>query len=133
MGNKTNKGKKESHGMPEDLKNKALELFNKIDTDRSGAIDREETLKFWGKNFAKVNTQELFQSVDKDNSGTIEQPEWLEFWHNVYLSGQSKDDIIAEVIFLKQIDIILEGGSWVKYGEVEDLNTHKSSIKKGKK
>ena len=96
MGNKTPKQEE----MPKDLKAKVLQLFRLIDVDGSKAIDYQETLKFWGKNFAVINAQELFQSVDKDNSGTIEESEWVEFWFNVYKSGHNKDDIICEVFFL---------------------------------
>ena len=68
-----------------------------IDVDGSKTIDKEETLKFWSKNFPKLNSNELFESVDKDNNGSIEESEWVEFWANVYKSGHTKDEIIVEV------------------------------------
>ena len=40
-----------------------------IDTDGSKTIDREETLRFWSKNFPKLNSNELFDQVDKNNDG----------------------------------------------------------------
>lgn len=94
MGNKSNAPKND---MPKALKNKVLQLFRLIDVDGSKTIDYQETVKFWGKNFAVLNSKELFQSVDKDNNGSIEESEWLEFWYNVYKSGHSEEDIIAEV------------------------------------
>lgn len=95
MGNKSTK--KNHEKLPKDLKNKVLELFRKIDTDNSKTIDFQETMKFWGNNFARLNSKELFQSVDKDDNGEIEEEEWLEFWYNVYSSGHSKNDIINDV------------------------------------
>ena len=92
-----------SYQMPPKLKSKVLHLFSLIDKDGSKSIDREETLKFWGNNFAVLNAQELFKSVDKDNSGTIEISEWLEFWYNVYKSGNKEEDLIAEVKFLLRL------------------------------
>lgn len=101
MGNKTTT-KSLKDDMPKQLKEKVLKLFRLIDVDGSKTIDFQETMKFWGNNFAKINSQELFQSVDKDNNGAIEEDEWLEFWYNVFKSGHSVDDICAEVstIFL---------------------------------
>ena len=93
MGNKDSK----KDDMPPILREKALQLFRLIDIDNSKSIDYQETLKFWGNNFARINAQELFQSVDKDNSGTIEVSEWIEFWYNVFKSGHKLDDIVAEV------------------------------------
>ena len=95
MGNKSS-----TDGMPSDLKNKVLELFKKIDIDGSKSIDYQETLKFWGSKFAKINAAQLFESVDKNNDGTIQEEEWVEFWHNVYKSGHPKEEIILEVRFI---------------------------------
>jgi len=57
MGNKTNSSKDD---MPKKLRDKCLQLFRLIDTDGSKSIDYQETLKFWGNNFAKINAKELF-------------------------------------------------------------------------
>ena len=124
MGNKTTSSK-DKDDMPKKLKEKVLKLFRLIDVDDSKTIDFSETLKFWGNNFAKINAQELFQSVDKDNNGSIEESEWIEFWYNVYKSGHSVDDICCE------LDTIIEGGSWVKFEDVQNLNKEKNK-KKGK-
>lgn len=97
MGGKNTK----TDDMPSDLKSKAIQLFKAIDTDCSGTIDYKEVLKFWGNNFAIINAQNLFQSVDKDDSKSIELCEWIEFWFNVLKSGHKKEDIIAEVRFIK--------------------------------
>lgn len=116
-----------SSEMPKDLRDKCLELFRKIDVDGSKTIDKAETLKFWGTKFAKLNSDELFASVDKNNDGSIQEEEWLEFWFNVYKSGQKKEDIIFE------IDNILDGGTWVKYENVTNLNQgYKKKPTKGK-
>ena len=83
--------------MPSNLKQKVLQLFQLIDTDGSKTIDREETLRFWSKNFPKLNSNELFDQVDKNNDGSIQLEEWLEFWSIVLRSGYSEDEVCAEV------------------------------------
>ena len=65
--------------MPEKLKEKVLKLFSLIDLDDSKTIDRDETLKFWSKNFPKINSNELFDQVDKNNDGSIQLEEWIGF------------------------------------------------------
>lgn len=46
-------------------------IFQKIDVENKGFIDRERTLQFWSKNFAKINTEALFKSVDFNKNGNI--------------------------------------------------------------
>ena len=70
-----------------------------IDTDGSKTIDREETLRFWSKNFPKLNSNELFDQVDKNNDGAIQLEEWVEFWGIVMKSGYSEDEVAAEVSY----------------------------------
>lgn len=79
------------------IKAKVLELFKLIDIDNSKTIDRDETLKFWSKNFPKLNSNELFDQVDKNNDGAIQLEEWLEFWEIVFNSGYSEEELISEV------------------------------------
>ena len=82
-----------------------LKLFELIDTDKSKTIDKDETLKFWSKNFPKLNSNELFDQVDKNNDGAIQLEEWIEFWTIVMNSGYSEEEIGSEVkiklIFVK--------------------------------
>ena len=99
--------------MPPKLEEKVRKLFSLIDIDDSKTIDREETLKFWSKGFAKINSTVLFEQVDKNNDGTIQLEEWLEFWRVVYESGYSEEEVCAE------LDNMIKGGSWVKF----DTNT----------
>ena len=79
-----------------------------IDVDGSKTIDKEETLKFWSKNFPKLNSHELFEQVDKDSDGTIRLEEWVEFWLLLLNSEHSENDLNS------QLDTLLNGGSWVK-------------------
>ena len=83
--------------LPKSIKEKVLRLFSLIDTDGSKTIDREETLRFWSKNFPKLNSNELFDQVDKNNDGAIQLDEWVEFWGIVMKSGYSEDEVAAEV------------------------------------
>jgi Ca2+-binding EF-hand superfamily protein len=100
-----------------------------IDNDGSKTIDKQETLKFWSSNFAKLNTNELFDQVDKNNDGAIQLEEWIEFWTTVYLSGYSEDELVFE------LDNLINHGSWVKFETPEKKGIKKSSSLKanGKK
>ena len=114
--------------MPPKLEEKVIKLFSLIDVDDSKTIDREETLKFWSKGFAKLNSTVLFEQVDKNNDGTIQFEEWLEFWRLVYESGYSEEEICAE------LDNMIKGGSWVKFDTNKkiDNDRDKKLKKKGK-
>jgi Ca2+-binding EF-hand superfamily protein len=74
-----------------------------IDTDSSHTIDKEETLKFWSKNFPKLNSNELFAQVDKNQDGSIQLNEWLDFWVLVLQAGHSEEEISSEVNLFKEI------------------------------
>ena len=77
--------------MPKDIEDKVLKLFRLIDTDGSKTIDRAETLKYWSKNFAKLNTNELFTNVDKNDDNDIQESEWLEFWQRVLITHKVEE------------------------------------------
>ena len=115
MGNENSESKviqyllKLVQGLPPKLHEKVETLFKMIDIDDSKTIDRDETLKFWSSNFAKINSSVLFDQVDKNNDGSIQYDEWLEFWKVVYDSGYSEDEICTE------LDNMINGGSWVKF------------------
>ena len=111
--------------MPPKLEEKVRKLFSLIDVDDSKTIDREETLKFWSKGFAKINSTVLFEQVDKNNDGTIQLEEWLEFWRVVYESGYSEEEVCAE------LDNMIKGGSWVKFDTNKKIgNENDKKLKK---
>ena len=114
--------------MPEKLEEKVRKLFSMIDVDDSKTIDREETLKFWSKGFAKINSSVLFDQVDKNNDGSIQFEEWYEFWRHVYESGYDEEEICAE------LDNMIKGGSWVKFETHSNMSKdrEKQLKKKGK-
>ena len=112
--------------LPPKLQEKVEILFRKIDLDDSKTIDRDETLKFWSSNFAKINSNILFEQVDKNNDGSIQFEEWVEFWRIVYDSGYSEDEICSE------LDNMIQGGSWVKF-ETNKKFGGSQNIKKLKK
>ena len=114
--------------MPPKLEEKVRKLFSLIDVDDSKTIDREETLKFWSKGFAKINSTCLFEQVDKNNDGTIQLEEWLEFWRVVYESCYSEEEVCAE------LDNMIKGGSWVKFDTNKKIGNEndKKLKKKGK-
>ena len=99
------------------------QLFKLIDADDSKTIDREETLKFWSSNFAKINSTVLFDQVDTNGDGAIQYEEWIDFWRIVYDSGYSEEEICSE------LENMIHGGSWVKFETNRKLGGN-SKIKK---
>jgi Ca2+-binding EF-hand superfamily protein len=97
MGNKTSSKAPQSAANPEEMDSPqpepaalrdlsetvhtaAMKIFNDIDCEQNGRIDKEETMRWWQSNFARINTMAMFDSVDFDNDGTITAEEWIEFW-----------------------------------------------------
>ena len=91
------------------LQKKIIELFQVIDRDNSLTLDKDETLSFWCRNFPKLNTYDLFQQVDKNGDGLIQIEEWMEF------GEYGVEDGYTEVEIEKQIDNMMDGGSWEKF------------------
>lgn len=89
-----------------------LAVFKKMDVDNSKEIDRNETIKYWKNNFAKLNTNELFRSVDADGNGAITQDEWVKFWVAVKKAGYSDAEVLEEV------EGIHTGQAWVCFGRL---------------
>ena len=85
------------------------ELFDAIDADGNGEISRDEATKFWGGNFASLNTASMFNQVDADGDATITLDEYLTFWKAVVGCGYSEDELIEEV------QVMLRGRSWVSF------------------
>lgn len=86
-------------------------FFDKMDIDGDGSVTKDEAIKFWGKNFAKVNANSMFNEVDEDGNGSVTWDEFTDFWKNVVGSGYSEEDLIEEV------EMMLEGGSWVDFND----------------
>lgn len=78
---------------------------------QNGSVDRSEAIKFWGKNFAKVNANAMFNEVDVDKDGELTLAEWKAFWRNVLKHDYSAEDVLEEV------NSMLEGGSWVDWND----------------
>ena len=112
--------------LPPKLDQKVRKLFSLIDVDGSETIDREETLRFWSSNFAKINSKVLFDQVDKNNDGTIQLEEWVEFWRVVYESGYSEEEVCNE------LDNMIKGGSWVKFETNKKIGEDKNKKLKSK-
>ena len=106
-------------GLSEETKNLAIEIFRLMDTDGNKSIDMQETLKFWHKNFAKINARAMFEAVDKDKNEKIDLEEWVNFWKRVKRSGQSEENIQEELNNLRH------RGSWVQFTNVRSLNAPK--------
>ncbi|CAD8155744.1 unnamed protein product [Paramecium octaurelia] len=111
----------------ENLRLKAIMIFQKIDIQNKGYIDRERTLQFWKSNFAKINTDALFSQVDYKKSGNITVQEWLAFWDIVKQQGYTEQEISDELEELQQ------GKAWVQFYKVDafiraDTQRHKTQI-----
>jgi hypothetical protein len=94
-----------------ELEAKLKTFFDKMDIDGDGNITKEEAIKFWGKNFAKVNANSMFHEVDEDGNQQITVDEFMSFWRNVIASGYPEEDVLEEV------DMMMEGGSWVDFND----------------
>jgi len=101
----------EDVNMRPELLAKLKAFFDKMDADKNGEVSKEEAIAFWGTNFAKVNAKSMFNEVDEDASNTITWDEFLKFWQNVVGSGYPQEDVEEEV------DMMLEGGSWVDFND----------------
>lgn len=86
----------------------ATDIFDAMDTDRSGSVDWQETFHYWQK-FAKINTQAMFDAVDSDHNGEISKEEWLGFWTTVYNTGLTDSEIMEELLSIR------DKSSWVSY------------------
>ena len=75
-------------------------------------MTKEEAIKFWGKNFAKVNAQSMFNEVDEDGNGSIAYDEWIEFWRNVMGTGTYETEDVME-----ELESMMEGGAWVDFDD----------------
>ena len=95
----------------EELTGKLKAFFTKMDFDGDGSVTKEEAIKFWGTNFAKVNAQSMFNEGDEDGDGSVTWDEFFAFWKNVLGSGYSEEDLIEEV------DMMMEGGAWVDFDD----------------
>ncbi|CAD8060964.1 unnamed protein product [Paramecium sonneborni] len=109
------------------LRLKALQIFQKIDKENKGVIDKKTTQQFWQSNFAKINTEALFKAVDFDNSGDITIQEWLTFWKIVKKTGYTEQEINEE------LDELMQGKAWVQFRVVDqfiqvDKNRRRSQI-----
>lgn len=87
------------------------EMFEKMDSDKSRTVTKEEAIKFWGKNFAKINAGAMFNEVDTDKDNELTLEEWKAFWLNVLAHGYEEAEVVEEV------QSMMNGGSWVDWDD----------------
>ena len=107
---------KQGHGLnnlSEHAISKVQEAFNSFDIDRSAAIDLDEALRHWGnKGFGKISAKAFFKTVDMDGNGEIEYDEFERFWKVVKEAGNAEEEIIEELMRIKN------GESWVGFNNL---------------
>jgi len=86
--------------IPQDNPEMILEIFNRIDTDKSGAIDPDEfrtLVKDLHLKLDDVEIMALFKSIDSDGNGTIEFNEFLAWWQNSVSGNTSMSDAAWDI------------------------------------
>jgi len=86
--------------MPQDSPEKILEIFNRIDTDKSGAIDPDEFRALVRDMHLKLDDVEvmaLFKSIDLDNNGTLEFNEFLTWWQDSVSGNSTMSDAAWQI------------------------------------
>merc|ERR1712054_216255 len=90
----------ECHMSPE-MAAKVSELFDKMDSDRSNGITKEEAMSFFkSKLTKKFSADAMFKEMD-DGDGKVTKEEFMSFWQNVKDSGYDEEDIICEMDMLQ--------------------------------
>lgn len=97
------------HKLPHAVHHHAERIFEQIDQNNSGKIDRYETFKYLSGSFSNLNSEELFSEIDRNNSGKITRQEWFGFWTAVYNSGHTELEIE------NMLNNIEQNGSFIKY------------------
>jgi len=85
---------------PQDNPEKILEIFNRIDTDKSGAIDPDEfraLIKDMHLKLADEEVMALFNTIDLDNNGTLEFNEFLTWWQDSVSGNHTMSDAAWQI------------------------------------
>ena len=89
---------------PEDLvtprfKRKVSRLFDGLDMDGNGVLEKSEVIEKFKQNHNKGNEAEkLFAIIDTDQSGNLERQEFIEFWAQVAKqSANNEKKVIAHL------------------------------------
>lgn len=87
----------------------ATEIFNKIDTNRSGSIDLEEIKQYFKNQDRKL--RKLFDSIDRDKSGKINKIELKIALANIRVDNQANIDKMIK-IYDKNNDDLIDYNEW---------------------
>ena len=80
--------------LPQYLKDKAMLVFDMLDLDNSGDLERSEVLDIFAESKNKgENVAELFDNMDCDNNGIVDRQEFLAFWEDLMESGVPEEQI----------------------------------------
>ena len=81
--------------MTEAFKAKLEDLFNELDTDCSGTLEKDEVIAKFQTSKGQTNEAEkFFKAIDADQSGVITRKEFEDFWAQVRNAGAPEDKVI---------------------------------------
>mmetsp|Transcript_28456 Transcript_28456/g.32543 ORF Transcript_28456/g.32543 Transcript_28456/m.32543 type:complete len:118 (-) Transcript_28456:44-397(-) len=83
--------------LPEEAMEIIKQIFEEIDKDNSGSIDKKEAINYWDSNFGKISASAFFENVDINNDGYVEYEEFVDFWKLVKHVGHTDEEIMEEL------------------------------------
>ena len=76
---------------------KQWELFQRIDTDRSGQLDQEELFEFFADYADEGIADELIAALDTNGDSTIDFEEFCAGWHRFFAGADTEVASVEEV------------------------------------
>ncbi len=77
--------------LPEKTREKINKLFDMMDKDKNGSLDKNETIRFWKNNIPHINSIEILLDVDTNEDNLISKDEWMEFWTKKIYNGDLQE------------------------------------------
>lgn len=100
---------------------KVEQVFQKMDIDRNGEVNKREAQQHFKGNFGKLSAAAMFNEVDTDRDDFITLNEFVGFWEQVKRNGYAEAQIIEE------LDEMMSGAAWVDWKDSRDVDTRASA------